>query len=107
VFMDASMEMRIAREEIFGPVLTVIPYDEVSEAVRLANQSEYGLDGAIFGPPDEALMVARRLQCGNVHINGAVYDVSMPFGGYKQSGIGREGGREGFEGFLETKSIFL
>lgn len=107
VFMDASAEMRIAREEIFGPVLTVIPYNTVSDAVNMANQSEYGLDGAVFGPMDEALEVGRQLQCGNVHINGTVYDVHMPFGGYKQSGIGREGGIEGFEAFLETKGIFL
>nr|WP_276669113.1 aldehyde dehydrogenase family protein [Eubacterium pyruvativorans] len=92
---------------MFGPVLTVILYETEEEALQIANSLEYGLDGAVFGEQVEAEQIARKMQAGNVHVNGAPYDISMPFGGYKQSGIGREGGIEGFEEYLETKSIFI
>lgn len=105
--IGASAEMKIAKEEIFGPVLTVILYETEEEALQIANSLEYGLDGAVFGEQVEAEQIARKMQAGNVHVNGAPYDISMPFGGYKQSGIGREGGIEGFEEYLETKSIFI
>lgn len=105
--IGASAEMKIAKEEIFGPVLTVILYETEEEALQIANSLEYGLDGAVFGEQAEAEQIARKMQAGNVHVNGAPYNISMPFGGYKQSGIGREGGIEGFEEYLETKSIFI
>ena len=105
--IGASAEMKIAKEEIFGTVLTVILYETEEEALQIANSLEYGLDGAVFGEQVEAEQIARKMQAGNVHVNGAPYDISMPFGGYKQSGIGREGGIEGFEEYLETKSIFI
>ncbi len=98
---------RIAREEVFGPVLTVIPYEGDDEAVRIANDSPFGLSGAIFsGDEERALAVARRIRTGTLGINGGVwYAADVPFGGYKQSGIGREMGVAGFEEYLETKSV--
>jgi aldehyde dehydrogenase (NAD+) len=98
---------RVAREEIFGPVLTVIAYESESDAVRIANDSPYGLSGSVFsGDEERALDVARRIRTGSVSVNGGVwYSVDMPFGGYKQSGVGREMGVAGFEEYLETKSI--
>ncbi|KZY37868.1 aldehyde dehydrogenase [Alcanivorax sp. HI0083] len=107
VFSEVNNQMTIAREEIFGPVLVMIPYDTVDNAVAIANDSEYGLSGYVFGDDAQARQVAARLRTGNVHINGAGPDVQAAFGGYKQSGIGREWGRFGFEEFLETKSLFL
>jgi len=98
---------RVAREEIFGPVLTVIPYTDDDDAVRIANDSPYGLSGAVFSADEErALSVAGRIRTGTIGINGGVwYSADVPFGGYKQSGIGREMGVAGFEEYLETKSI--
>jgi aldehyde dehydrogenase (NAD+) len=98
---------RIAREEVFGPVLTVIAYEGDDEAVRIANDSPFGLSGAIFsGDEERALAVARRIRTGTLGINGGVwYAADVPFGGYKQSGIGREMGVAGFEEYLETKSV--
>ena len=98
---------RVAREEIFGPVLTVIPYDDTDDAVRIANDSPYGLSGAIFSADEErALAVAARIRTGTLGINGGVwYSADVPFGGFKQSGIGREMGVLGFEEYLETKAI--
>lgn len=98
---------RVAREEIFGPVLTVIAHDGDDDAVRIANDSPFGLSGTVFsGDDDRAQAVARRLRVGTVNVNGGVwYSADMPFGGYKQSGIGREMGLEGFEEYLETKAI--
>ena len=98
--------MRIAREEIFGPVLVVIPYESAADAVRIANDSEYGLAGAVFGPDEEANAIARQLRTGSIYVNRGQWDVTAPFGGYKQSGIGREGAREGYEEFLEVKTIY-
>jgi len=98
---------RVAREEIFGPVLTVIPFDDDADAIRIANDSPFGLSGAIFsGDEERALAVAAKVRAGTLGINGGVwYSADMPFGGYKQSGIGREMGVAGFEEYLETKSI--
>lgn len=106
IFTNVRPDMRIAQEEIFGPVLCVIPYDTVDEAVEIANGTPYGLSSAVFGPDEEALAVARRIRAGNVFINNAPRDVSAPFGGYKQSGIGRESGVEGLLEFTQTKSVF-
>ena len=106
VFRDVRNDMTIAREEIFGPVLCLIPYDSVDEAVRIANDTEYGLSGYVYGgTADEAMVVARRLRTGMVHLNGAPNDVNAPFGGYKHSGNGREWGAHGIEEFLEVKAV--
>ena len=100
---------RVAREEIFGPVLTVIPYDDTDDAVAIANDSPYGLSGAIFSADEQrALDVAARIRTGTLAVNGGVwYSADVPFGGYKQSGIGREMGTLGFEEYLETKAIAI
>ncbi len=99
-------DSRAAREEIFGPVLVILPYDGDDEAVRIANDSPYGLSAAVHGSPERARAVARRLRTGTVSVNGGVwYSADVPFGGYKQSGIGREMGVAGFEEYLETKAI--
>ena len=97
--------MTIAREEIFGPVLSLIGYEDDDEAVAIANDTAYGLSGYVSGTSDRARDVARRIRTGNVHLNGAPVDNKAPFGGYKQSGNGREWGRYGFEEFLEVKAI--
>ena len=98
---------KVAREEIFGPVLTVIAHDGDDDAVRIANDSPYGLSGTVFSPDEaRAAGVAARMRVGTVNVNGGVwYSADMPFGGYKQSGIGREMGLAGFEEYLETKAI--
>ncbi len=98
---------RVAREEIFGPVLVLLPYDGVDDAIAIANDSEYGLSGAVFSASDErALEVARRLRTGTVSLNGGMwYGPDVPFGGYRQSGVGRESGVQGFEEYLEIKSV--
>jgi len=107
VFADVTNDMRIAREEIFGPVLAVIPYDDVEDAVRIANDSEFGLAGSVWtGDPKGAGMdIARRIRTGTFGVNQYSMDFIAPFGGYKGSGIGREFGKEGFEEYLELKSI--
>ncbi len=105
VFANVSNDMVIAREEIFGPVLCILPYDDDDDAVNIANDTDYGLSGYVSGDPQHARNIARRLRTGNVHINGAGPDFNAPFGGYKKSGNGREWGIEGFEEFLETKAI--
>ena len=97
--------MRIATEEVFGPVLVMIGYENDDDAVRLANETVYGLSGYVSGSPERAMSVARRIRSGNVHVNGAGPDFNAPFGGYKQSGNGREWGQHGLEEFLETKAI--
>ena len=109
VFADESGATTIAREEIFGPVLVVIPYEDEDEAVRIANDSIYGLSGAVSSASEErAVAVARRLRTGTVAINGGLwFGPDSPFGGYKQSGIGREMGIEGFEELLQTKALGL
>lgn len=106
VFADVSNDMRIAREEIFGPVLVVIPYDSDDEAVAIANDSDYGLAGYVWSSnPDRALSVARQLRTGSVRINGAAADMQAPFGGFKASGNGRELGQHGIAEFMELRSI--
>lgn len=107
VFTDVNNSSRIAREEIFGPVLTVTPYDTIDEAVALANDSVYGLGGSVFtADAERGTEVARRVQTGTIGINGYQVDLAAPFGGYKQSGIGREYGPEGLETYLQYKSIY-
>ena len=106
VFADVKNDMTIAREEIFGPVLVMIPYKDEEDAIRIANDTPYGLSGYVSsGDPARAKRVAARLRTGMVHINGAQVDLQAPFGGYKQSGNGREWGREGFDEFLEVKAV--
>ncbi len=105
VFGNVSNDMTIAREEIFGPVMVMIPYDSVDEAVEMANDTEYGLAGYVQGPKEEALEVASRIRAGQVNINSSGPDFQAPFGGYKQSGNGREWGEHGFEEFLEVKAV--
>ncbi len=104
VFANVTNEMTIAREEIFGPVLVVIPYDTEEDAIRIANDTPYGLAAYVQGSEERARKVAKRLRAGNVHINGAFGGMGTPFGGYKQSGLGREGGKFGLEEFLEVKA---
>ncbi len=106
VFSGVTPEMTIAREEIFGPVLVLMPYEDEDDAVRIANDTEYGLSGGVWsGDADHALKVARRLRTGQVEINGGAFNPAAPFGGYKKSGVGREAGTQGLEEFLETKAI--
>lgn len=105
-FVDCTNDMRIAREEIFGPVLVVIPFEDEEDAIRIANDSDYGLGGAVFGPTERALAVTKRIRAGALSVNGGVSITGdLPFGGYKQSGMGREWGVEGIEEFLEIKAI--
>jgi aldehyde dehydrogenase (NAD+) len=106
IFRDVNNSMTIAREEIFGPVLVMIPYKDIDEAIEIANDSDYGLSGYVYGASnEEAMAVARRMRTGMVHINGAIGDVSAPFGGYKQSGNGREWGAHGLQDYLEIKAV--
>jgi aldehyde dehydrogenase (NAD+) len=106
VFANVNNSMTIAREEIFGPVLVMIPYKDEAEAIRIANDTVYGLSGYVYsGNIENARRVAARLRTGMVHLNGAPTDVNAPFGGYKQSGNGREWGLEGLKEFLETKAV--
>ena len=106
IFMDVSNKMRIAREEIFGPVLVIIPFENEAEAIRIANDTPYGLAAYLqTGNQERAERVAGRLRAGAVHINGGGFNYGSPFGGYKQSGNGREGGLMGLEDYLETKTL--
>ena len=106
LFTDVHNQMRIAREEVFGPVLVVIPFDTEEEAIAIANDSPYGLAAYLqTGDPARARRVARQLRAGAVHVNGGAYEYGSPFGGYKQSGNGREGGMMGLEDYLETKML--
>jgi aldehyde dehydrogenase (NAD+) len=106
VFSNVRNDMTIAREEIFGPVLCILPYDDEEDAIRIANDTPYGLSGYVSsGDPERAFRVASRLRTGNVHLNGATVDYAAPFGGYKQSGNGREWGEFGLEEFLEVKAV--
>ena len=107
VFADVTMDMRIAREEIFGPVLSILTYSDTDDAVRIANDSDYGLAATVFGEPEEAMAVARRLRAGWLVINGADQSFTAPYGGYKQSGLGKELGVAGLEEYLEQKAIHV
>ncbi|MCU1257864.1 MAG: aldehyde dehydrogenase [Bryobacterales bacterium] len=108
VFTEVTPNMTIAQEEIFGPVVTIIVYDDVQDAVRLANDSRFGLSGTVFSTDQErAYDVACQIKTGHVGVNGLEMPASVPFGGYKFSGIGRGGGPEGLETYLETKAIFM
>ncbi len=107
VFADVTNDVRIAREEIFGPVIALIGYDDEEDAIRIANDTDYGLSGYVSsGDPERARRIARRLRTGGVHVDGAPLDNTSPFGGYKQSGNGREFGSYGLQEFLEAKSIY-
>jgi aldehyde dehydrogenase (NAD+) len=107
VFTDVDNSMTIAQEEIFGPVLAVIPFEDDDDAVRIANDSTYGLGGAVFsGSHEHSLAVARRVRTGSLSIDGGVnYSADLPFGGFKHSGIGRQNGTNGFDQYLEVKSF--
>ncbi|WP_276120543.1 aldehyde dehydrogenase family protein [Pararhizobium qamdonense] len=106
IFADVNNTMRIAREEVFGPVLAIMPFDTEEEAIEIANDTNYGLAAYVqTGDPKRAERVAARLRAGMVHINGGPHRYGSPFGGYKQSGNGREGGRFGLEDFLEVKTV--
>lgn len=106
VFSEVTPDMTIAREEIFGPVLVIQPYDDEEDAIRIANDTEYGLAGGVWASdPERAVRVARRIRTGQVSINGGAFNPVAPFGGYKQSGNGREFGRLGLEEFMEVKSL--
>ncbi len=109
IFADVDESSTLAQEEVFGPVLAILPFDDDDDAVRIANHSIYGLSGAVTSASEErALAVARRIRTGTMSINGAVwFAVDTPFGGYKQSGVGRENGMLGFEEYLEAKAIAL
>jgi acyl-CoA reductase-like NAD-dependent aldehyde dehydrogenase len=106
LFDGVTPEMTIAREEIFGPVAAIIDYEDEDDAIRIANDSSFGLGGAVFtANPARGLAVARRIRTGTVGINDYFISFQNPFGGVKASGCGREGGIEGFEAFLEVKTI--
>lgn len=105
IFTDVTPQMTIAQEEIFGPVLCVMAYDTVEEAIEWANDTTYGLSGAVVGPEEEAFKVAQRLRTGNVYLNAGKANPKAPFGGYHQSGLGREMGLYGLEDYLEVKAI--
>ena len=107
LFADVDNSMTIAREEIFGPVLVVVPFEDDDDAVRIANDNQYGLGcGVTSGSEERAVAMARRLRAGTAVVNGGIwYGADAPFGGYKASGIGRQNGREGFEQYTETKTI--
>jgi acyl-CoA reductase-like NAD-dependent aldehyde dehydrogenase len=106
IFSNVDNHMAVAQEEIFGPVLTIIPYDSEDEAIRVANDSIYGLAGGVWGgTPDRAMQVARRLRTGQVDVNGGRFNPLAPFGGFKKSGIGRELGPLALEEFFQLKAI--
>src|SRR5438874_1257672 len=108
VFSEVKTDMTIAQEEIFGPVLSILPYDTEDEAIEIANDTIYGLAGGVWsGDPEEAKKVARQIRTGQVEVNGGSFNPLAPFGGYKQSGNGRELGKFGLEEFLEVKSLQL
>ncbi len=108
VFSEVTTEMTIAQEEIFGPVLSIQPYEDEEDAVRIANDTDYGLAGGVWSADQErAIGVARRIRTGQIEINGGAFNPLAPFGGYKQSGHGRENGRYAIEEFLQVKSLQL
>jgi acyl-CoA reductase-like NAD-dependent aldehyde dehydrogenase len=108
LFADVHGSSSIAQEEIFGPVLCLFAARDTEDAIRIANDSNYGLNGAVLTQdPEAAYQVARRIRSGNIGQNGLKMDFSLPFGGYKQSGVGREGGIEGLAPYIETKALIL
>jgi acyl-CoA reductase-like NAD-dependent aldehyde dehydrogenase len=108
VFSNVTPSMTIAQEEIFGPVLSILPYDTESEALIIANSTVYGLSGGVWAAdPNRAMAFARGMRAGQVEINGGAHNPLAPFGGYKHSGIGRESGKQGLEEFFEMKSLQL
>ena len=108
IFSNVTPDMTIAKEEIFGPVVLVMPYENEEDAIRIANDSSYGLSGAVFTKDAErGLALAKRIRTGNVTVNGLNLQINAPFGGYKESGIGRVGGPEGLEGYQEIKTVYL
>lgn len=106
IFTDVRNDMTIAQDEIFGPVLSVITYKDEKEAVEIANDVRYGLNAGVYGPKEKAIEIARKIQAGNVYINASPRDTAAPFGGYKESGIGREGGIYGMIEFTQQKALF-
>ncbi len=107
IFSSVTSEMPIAQEEVFGPVLAILPYDSVDEAIRIANDSEYGLGGGVWARTrEEGIEIARKIRTGQVSVNGAIPTPDLPFGGFKKSGYGREGGIHAVYEFLETKTIY-
>ncbi len=108
LFINVDNKMTIAQEEIFGPVVSVIAYDTLDEAVDIANGTRYGLHGAVYtSDPEEGFAVARRIRSGSVTVNGLIVDPKMPFGGFKESGLGREGGIEGLDPYFELKTVYF
>ena len=108
VFVNVQPDMCIAREEIFGPVVSFMDYDNEEDMIRKANATDYGLHGAVYtADAERGFDIARRMRSGSVAVNGMSVDIEMPFGGFKQSGIGREGGIEGLQGYLEAKTVYL
>lgn len=106
IFICVTSEMSIARDEIFGPVLCVFPYETEEEAIRIANDTRYGLNAGVYGEKEKAIAVAKKIEAGNIYINASPRDTSAPFGGYKQSGLGREGGIYGMIEFTQQKALF-
>ena len=108
VFSDVDNSMTIAQEEIFGPVVSFIPYKSEDDAIRIANDSVYGLNGAVYsGDKEHGYSVAKRIRTGNITVNGLLKSIEAPFGGFKQSGMGREGGPEGLKSYLETQTVYF
>ena len=108
LFADVSNDMSIAREEIFGPVLSVIPFDDEAEAITLANDTEYGLAATVWtSDVRRALRMTKAIRAGTVGVNGYQLEPNSPFGGYRQSGMGREGGRAAVESYTELKTVLL
>jgi aldehyde dehydrogenase (NAD+) len=107
LFADVDNSMAIAQEEVFGPVLAAIPYDDDDDAVRIANDSNYGLSGGVFSSSlERGMAIANRIRTGSISVNGGMwYGADSPYGGYKTSGIGRQNGIEGFEQYTETKAM--
>jgi aldehyde dehydrogenase (NAD+) len=108
VFTNVDTKMTIAREEIFGPVVSFLGFKDVDDAIAKANDTVYGLHGAIYtADAERGYEIARRMRSGSVTVNGMIVDPKMPFGGFKQSGIGREGGIEGLDPYFELKTIYF
>jgi acyl-CoA reductase-like NAD-dependent aldehyde dehydrogenase len=108
IFDNVTPDMRIAQEEIFGPVVSVIRYEDEADAIKIANFSDFGLSGTVFtADVDRGEQIANSVRAGNSSVNGLQLEPFVPFGGYKMSGVGREGGPEGLETYLETKAVYL